>query len=143
MKNNLLFFKIEDSQDETTNDCRRAIDDVIEHKMKVEDAKERLQIQSVERLGRFKNGVTRPVLVKFRRFEDRELVRSKCSNLKGSPIGVSPHLPKDIADTRKGLYKVLKEAKAQKKKAYFKYDKLYIDGEEYVPPNKQQQQARA
>lgn len=54
LKNNLLFFKIEDSQDETTNDCRRAIDDVIEHKMKVEDAKERLKIQSVERLGRFK-----------------------------------------------------------------------------------------
>ena len=139
LKNNLLFFKVKDSEVETPKTCKETILEIMQDKMEITNAKEYIQLDSVERLGKFKAEKTRPVLVKFNKFEQRESVRKACPKLKGTTIGVSPHYPKDIADKRKALSNVFKEARKSGKKAYFKYDKLYIDEKEYIPPTRDSQ----
>ncbi|XP_060582327.1 uncharacterized protein LOC132738751 [Ruditapes philippinarum] len=133
LKNNLLFFKVPDSEEETPNDCKSSIFHILQDKMKIDNARENIALASVERMGRFKSENTRPVVVKFEKFDDREKVRKSCSNLKNTAIGVAPHFPKDIADKRKALRGAFKKAKDEKKKAYFRYDKLFINDVEFVP----------
>ena len=51
-------------------------------------------------------------------------------NLKVSDIGISENYPRQV-DIHKTLYPVLKKAKQEKKKAFFNFDKLIIDGQIY------------
>ncbi|XP_052814089.1 uncharacterized protein LOC128241162 [Mya arenaria] len=132
LKNNLLFFKIQHSSTENEADCRGAVVDILQTKMGIDNAGERMQIQ-VERLGNYRAGVTRPILVRFDKFEDKEHVRRSCPKLKDTAIGMSPHLPKEIMDKHKPLMAEFKKAKRDKKRAFFRYDKLIIDGEEFIP----------
>lgn len=88
-------------------------------------------------MGRYKAGVTRPVVVKFKRFEDKEKVRRYCKNLRGKQIGVTQQYPKDVAEKRKQLGVHLKAARSDGKRVELRYDKLYIDGELFVMQNGQ------
>ena len=51
--------------------------------------------------------------------------------LKGTKIGISHDYPKEIEAIHMKLYPVLKKAKQEKQSAFFKVDKLIING---VPP---------
>lgn len=77
---------------------------------------------------------TRPIVCRFENFKQREIVRKAAINLKGTPFGVSEQFPKEINDRRKALWPFFQEARRQKKKAHFKKDKLFIDGNEFTPP---------
>ena len=60
------------------------------------------------------------------------MVRKVARELKGTRYGVSEQFPKEINDRRKLLWPYFQEARRQNKKAYFKRDKLYIDGNEFI-----------
>jgi len=52
---------------------------------------------------------------------------------KGTNIGISDNFPKEVDEIRK-LYPILKAAKREKKEAYFKVEKLLINGFLYRGP---------
>ena len=54
---------------------------------------------------------------------------SKVKNLKGTKIGISHDYPKEIEAIHTKLYLVLKKAKQEKQSAFFKVDKLIINGQ--------------
>ena len=76
---------------------------------------------------------TRPIVCRFKSFKERERVRSVASELKGTRYGISEQFPKEINDRRKALWPHFQEAKKQKKKAFFRRDRLFIDGQEFFP----------
>jgi hypothetical protein len=56
-----------------------------------------------------KSDKTRPILVKFASFENRDFVKKNAKNLKGSSYGISEQLPAEIIKIRKVKLPILKE----------------------------------
>ena len=65
-------------------------------KMKIEDTKS-IQIEKAYRLGKRKNGPTkpRPIVVKFTNFKDRAAVKNSSNRSKNTKYGISPHYPRE------------------------------------------------
>ncbi|CAG2191784.1 unnamed protein product [Mytilus edulis] len=78
---------------------------------------------------------TRPIVCRFKNFKDREIVRTSAKELKGTHYGIQEQFPKEINDKRKMLWPYFKQAREDKKKAYLKRDKLFIDGNEFILPD--------
>ncbi|KAK3086429.1 hypothetical protein FSP39_018342 [Pinctada imbricata] len=69
-------------------------------------------------MGKFVTGRTRPIVTKFSRFKQKELVRKTAPTvLKGTRYGVNEQFPKEINDRRKQLIPHMKAAKRMQKKA--------------------------
>jgi hypothetical protein len=75
---------------------------IIKDDMKVDSAK-KIQFGEIELTK------TKPVIVKFTSFDDREKVRMSCRNLKGKEIGVSQQFPKDIQELGRDLVPEMKK----------------------------------
>ena len=70
-----------------------------------------------------------PIIVKFSAYQHKNFIKSFIKNLpKGTNIGISDDFPKEVDEIRRKLYPVLKAAKREKKEAYFKVEKLFING---------------
>ena len=68
-------------------------------------------------------------------FHDKEFIKSFIKNLaKGRNLGISDDFPKEVEEMRKKLYPVLKAAKQEKRTAFFKVERLIIDGSLYRGP---------
>ena len=81
------------------------------------------------------NSKPRPIIVKLSSFHDEEFVQSFIKNLtKGRNLGISDDFPKEVEEMRKKLYPVLKAAKQEKRTAFFKVERLIIDGSLYRGP---------
>jgi len=77
----------------------------------------------------------RPIIVKLSDYHDKAFIKSFIKNVKkGCSLGISDDFPKEVEDIRKELYAVLKTAKQEKRVAYFKVEKLIIDGSLYHGP---------
>lgn len=88
-----------------TENCTDKILDFCENLLRIENAKTNIKIEKAFRLGKKKMDATkpRPIVVKFGKLEDREMVRSISNRLKGSKFGISPHYPQDVLERRKKL----------------------------------------
>ena len=73
----------------------------------------------------------RPIIAKFSFYQDKKYVMSKVKKLKGIGIRISHDYPKEINVIHEKLYPVLKNAKQGKQSAFFKVDKLIINGQVY------------
>ena len=73
----------------------------------------------------------RPIIVKFSHYQDKESVWSFVKNLKGTNMGIANDFPKEIEEIQSKLYPVLKKAKKSKQSAFFKVDRLIINGQAY------------
>ena len=129
MKDNLVFYNIPEVEGE---DCTKEIQKFMEEKLKIEKASEKIMIKSVNRIGKNSENI-RPILVKFKEFSQRQDIRKRASNLKGTDFGISDHLPAEILKRRKSLLPKLKELRDNNVKAYFVRDKLFVAGKEYNP----------
>ena len=81
MKNNLSFFKVAEEIDEADREieqCLPKIQRIMEESMNIENARHTIKIKQACRLGKFDAAKTRPILVEFQTFEDRETVRKAC-----------------------------------------------------------------
>ena len=97
---------------------------------------ENIEFQRAHRIGRKKTGEARPVIVRFLRFPERELVFRKVRELESdTDVKVYSDLPKEISERRKRQWPRLKKAREEGKIAFFSKpepDKLFIDGQ-FVP----------
>ena len=94
-----------------------------------------IQFERVHRLPTRKNSLNpakpRPIIAKFSFYQDKQFVWSSVKNLKNTGIGLSNDYPKEIDHIHGKLYPVLKNAKREKQQAFFKVDKLIINGQVY------------
>ena len=127
MRDNLIFYKIPEQREETTQDCEDKVRNLIEREMNVSSARE-IRFHRVHRIGRFNRNKTRPIVAKFAFYPDRETVRKAAKNLEGTNFSVGQQFPKEIMERRKRLVPIMKQAKSAGKDAYISFDKLYING---------------
>ena len=102
-----------------------------ENLLRIENAKTNIKIEKAFRLGKKKMDATkpRPIVVKFGKLEDHEMVRSISNRLKGSTFGISPHYPQEVLERRKNFISIMLKERKNNEKAFIKGDKLYVNGE--------------
>ena len=131
MRDNLLFYNIDEERGETSDDCARKVLKLIEESMEVQNAQSEIKLHRAHRIGKFDRTKTRPIVAKFTYYPDREKVREAAPKLRGSKYGVSQQFPKEIQDKRRALVPIMKQAREEGKEAYISVDKLYINGQLY------------
>ena len=138
MRENLLFNGIPESESEN---CEVKVKDFMIKELELEtQTVNDMTLDRVHRIGRAKGpGTIRPIVAKFHKYADREKVReigyNKKNNLTARKLSVKRQLPNDVVQKRKTLSAVFEKAKVEGKNPKFVMEKLYIDGEEYVPPS--------
>ena len=109
-------------------DTRGIIHKFLEHQLKIPNARERIEFQRLHRLEKPRNGSSRPIIARFLRYGDKELVMDQARTRND--------IPKLLYDSRKGQMKKLQKATKKGFTAYFNKaqpDKLYINGK-YIAP---------
>ena len=139
-RSNLKFFGVKEEERESNSDTETVLQEFMRTKLKIppKDVKE-THFNRVHRIfthtrdGR--NSGPRPIIVKLSEYQDKNFIKSFIKNLpKGTNIGISDNFPKEVDEIRRTLYPVLKAAKREKKEAYFRVEKLFIDGSLYRGP---------
>lgn len=129
-RENLRFFGLPET-DHSSENTSDVVYRFFERELELENARN-IEFQRVHRLGKRKAGQSRPIIVRFLRFPERELVFRKVRDLGGeSEVKVYADLPKIIRDRRQKLWPKMKKAREEGKVAFFdkrEPDKLYIDG---------------
>ena len=118
-------------------DTRGIIYKFLEHQLKIPNARQKIEFQRLHRLGKSKNGSSRPIIARFLRYGDKELVMDQArKHLKDTEFHVYDDIPKLLYDSRKGQMKKLQKAREKGFTAYFSKaqpDKLYVNGK-YIAP---------
>lgn len=130
MRDNLIFYGIEEEKDESDKDCVGKVLKLVENELKIPNAQQ-IPIHRAHRMGRYQRTKTRPIVAKFAFYPNREEIRKAARNLEGTQYSISQQFPKEIQDRRRQLVPILKDAKAKGQKAHIAVDKLYIDGRFY------------
>lgn len=122
-RNNVIFDGVPESTKETWKESEEKILNVLKSNMGfTEDP----SIERAHRVGTAKPNKSRPVVVKFASFKDREAVLQNGKKLKGSTIYVREDLSEMVLERRRSQMDQLKEARAHGKIAYFNFDRLVI-----------------
>ncbi|KAJ8298562.1 hypothetical protein KUTeg_022622 [Tegillarca granosa] len=87
---------------------------------------EEIETERIHRFGRRFGDRPRPIVARFSRFKQRETIRKKARELKGTGYGIYEQYPHEIEKARKEL--------AWNNKAVLIKDKLYINNKLYVFP---------
>lgn len=141
MRENLIFTGIPMAQnDENSDETERIIEEFMYNNLKMDTIAEYERAHRFgkeydvkDRDGRTKYS-TKPIVCRFRNFKERERVRKAAKELKGTLFGISEQFPKEINDKRKELWPLFQEARRQRKKAFFKRDRLFVEGNEVFAP---------
>ena len=131
-RENIKIFNIEENEGENGN-TESLVRNVLREKMKIpKEDEEDIRFERIHRITpRRSSSKPRPIIVKFSHYQDKEFVWSFVKNLKGTNIGISNDFPKEIEEIQSKLYPVLKNAKKAKQSAFFKVDRLIINGQVY------------
>ncbi|KAK3103583.1 hypothetical protein FSP39_020344 [Pinctada imbricata] len=75
------------------------------------------------------NGSTSPrfIIAKFGDYKQREMVRHRSKELRGTRFYINEHFPAEVNDQRRELIQVMKEERRKGKTCRLVYNKLYID----------------
>ena len=139
-RGNLKFFGVKERLNELNNDTETVLREFLRTKLKIPPGdEEQIHFDRVHRIStRKRDGQSsgpRPIIVKLSVYQDKNFIKSFIKNIpKGTNIGISDDFPKEVDEIRKNLYPILKAAKREKKEAYFKVEKLLIDGSLYRGP---------
>ena len=131
MRDNLIFYGIDETKDESDKDCVDKILNIVEKDLKVPFAKQ-MPIHRAHRMGRYQHNKTRPIVAKIAFYPNREEIRKAAKNLEGTQYSIGQQFPKEIQERRRQLVPTLKDAKSKGQKANIGIDKLYIEGKLYT-----------
>ena len=125
MRDNLLFFNIQESQDE---DCAAIVKNFCKEKLHIENA-ETIRLDRAHRIGKKQPNKTRPIVVKFNFHQDKENVRKQAKQLKGTNFGISEQFPREINEKRKILFQKKREILSRNPAARINIvvDKMYVN----------------
>lgn len=136
-RNNLVLDNIPgDSENETSDDCRRKVLDILDKKMLVKDVR-KFHFVRIHRRGTYSSSAKkpRPMIFKLHYYCDRQAIWDKRRNLKDEPYWINEDFPEQILKKRRILNPVAKAARGQGKKAFLSKDKVIIDDHVYTTKN--------
>ena len=115
MRENLLFHGIEENQND---DCVQLVKTFCEDELLISHTiVENIAVDRTHRMRRVEVDSIRPIVVKFHKYSDRELIRDKASDLrnirKSKNYTVKSQVPFDVKEKRKPLYSVFEAEKAK------------------------------
>jgi len=127
MRDNIKFYNIPETQDEV---CEDAVRKFLSKEMKISDNDlNKIKFDRVHRTGQYRRGQNRVIVAKFNPYEGRQIVFNHVKYLDRSKnYGISEQLPRELAERKKQLIPVYKQAKREKRNAKWSMDKLIIDG---------------
>ncbi len=73
----------------------------------------------------------RPIVAKFGYFKQKEQVKSRGRELKGTDFSVNDQFPKEILERRKILFPIRRSLIQKGSRAVIAVDRLYVDGQLY------------
>lgn len=133
-RENLRFFGIPESTTGVENTFE-VMRNFLKEELELQNT-ENIEFQRAHRIGKKKTGEARPVIVRFLKFPERELVFRKAREMESDiDVKVYSDLPKEIGQRRKRQWPRLKKAREEGKIAFFSKpepDKLFIEGQ-FVP----------
>jgi hypothetical protein len=127
MKNNLVFTGLYQSQAEN---CENKLRGFIRQELEIDHY---IEFGNIHRFGRRGTNNARPIVARFIYHNDLQMVLQNAYKLKGSSFGISEQYPAEINNRRKNLYPIMREAKQQRRHVVLVRDRLFIDGEQYIP----------
>ena len=128
MKNNLVFTCLYQSQSEN---CENKLRGFIRQELEIDHY---IEFGNIHGFGRRGANNARPIIARFIYHNDLQMVLQNAHKLKESSFGISEQYPAEINNRRKNLYPIMREAKQQRRHVVLVRDRLFIDGEQYVPP---------
>lgn len=132
MRDNLIFSGI---PEQIQDNPEQAIKDFMHSSLKLPlESVNNITFHRVHRLGSNKNADTkrpRPIIAKFEHYKQKELVKSKGRELRGTTFGLNDQYPREIQDRRRILIPVMKQFRQNGRKAVLTVDRLYVDGQLY------------
>ena len=114
-------------KEEEGENCRLVCKELWKH-LKITDP---IEVVRAHRMGVNRYGTSkeiRPLLIKFRFYEDKEKVTQNKRLLKGSGIFINDHLCTESMRKKNSLYPVLKELQKVNPKAHMRADKIFSNG---------------
>ena len=126
-----MFYGVDEVQ---TEDTEKEVRKVLVENLKM--PKPKVDTLRFERVHRIKtreanSSKQRPIIARFSFYQEKREVFSFAKNLKHTGISIGDDYPVEINNIYRKLLPVLKAAKREKKKAFFKVDKLIIDNSIY------------
>ncbi|XP_030583063.1 uncharacterized protein LOC115778849 [Archocentrus centrarchus] len=131
MRDNLVFSGIPEQAEE---DAEASVREFLQHQLKLpSEAVKNITFHRVHRLGGKKpdNKWPRPIVAKFEHYKQKEQVRSRGRELRGTHYSVNEQFPKEILDRRRVLFPIRKKYITEGVRATVAVDKLYVNGQLY------------
>ena len=140
----MKFYGIKEREHESNEDTEDLLRIFLRTDLKIpKEDEESIQFDRVHRISARRvsssnpNSKPRPIIVKLSSFHDKLFIKSFIKNLtKGCNLGISDDFPKEMEEMREKLYLVLEAAKQEKGTAFFKVERLIIDGLLYCGPER-------
>lgn len=114
--------------EERYEDCALTIKTFLSEKLQITQS---VAIDRAHRLGRFRRGGNRGIIVAFQDFGDTQLILSKANKLKNTSYSINKDFPQEITNARKNLwaeYKTLKQQNLDKKVSLVYPAKIIVNG---------------
>ena len=127
-RNNLIMHGVAEKERETWSDTEDLVRENLRRVMGLSLADG--DIERAHRLGRSGSG-RRPIIIKFLSFKTKSLILGSGHLLRGTGVGISEDFSARVRGIRRQLIPIMKQAKADGRRASIRYDKLIIDGKEY------------
>jgi len=83
----------------------------LEDQLKITNAREKIEFQRIHRLGKPKSGSPRPIIARFLRYREKQLVMDQGRKHTDTDLYVYDDIPKMVYDSRKGQRKELHQAR--------------------------------
>ena len=120
MRKNVVFTNI--PQDNNEEDVENVVKKFMTEKMQIVNA-DSLEIARAHIFGRSRKDKPRPIVVRFEKFKEKQLVTKNGKNLAGTKYGVNDQYMKK----RSQLFPILRKAREKNLKAVMSVDKLFIN----------------
>ncbi len=91
-----------------------------------------MDVDRIHHIGKPGGKGTRPTIIKFTKYSDREAVWNRRKELKDSGISMSEHFPEEIDRKRRTLFPIMKAARRDGQRAFLAVDKLIINQQTYT-----------
>ncbi|KAH9367197.1 hypothetical protein HPB48_006125 [Haemaphysalis longicornis] len=126
-RNNLVFYGHQDTQNESWEESEKI---VIEHCNRLlQTTVQPRDIERAHRIGTFRAGKCRPIIVKFVHFKDKDHILSLSSKLKDTDFSISQDLSPSTRLARKRL---IEFGKTQNSSYKLRHETLTVDNKTYV-----------
>jgi hypothetical protein len=130
----MLIPGIKEDQAEDWKKTEDKVRDFITTNLKIDFAgdHDKFEIERAHRIEPKKQKHARPIIVRFLRWKQRNMVLTQPRHLVGKSYSVVEDFSYPVREKRRLLYPTLKKARAEGKHANFSVDKMIVDGEYFV-----------